>query len=104
MKTSEAETRPDWYYRSIGGYQDNELLALTFLSGKEISKAIHLVYTDPDLKGLPWDSGGGIALFVPKEAVELLKSKGLKFTIDTLLNEEDLSPSEIREMRKKFGM
>ena len=94
---------PRWI-RSYGSYTNEELRAVAFPSVEEIERAIDFIDGESDLKGLPWDSPDGMTLFVPEEAVDLLRSKGLEFKVSELLNRGELLPGELAEMRRKYGM
>ena len=75
---------------SIDDYEDEELIVAEFAKGADTSRAIRVIYSDPDLKGLPWDSPDGLAMFIPRESVELLRGKGLSFGTSELLKSEEL--------------
>lgn len=66
-------------WRHLGAYKNADIRALEFCSRKEFERTIRLCWKDPDLDGLPRDSLDGEMLLVPKEAVALLRSKGLSF-------------------------
>lgn len=102
-KGEENMNYPKWR-RSCGSYQNHELRALTFRSSRLINAAVVLIGSDRDLNGLPWDSPDGRTLFVPKEAVPLLREKGLRFRVSELLTPEGLPADELDKMRVKHGM
>ncbi|MCR4328894.1 MAG: hypothetical protein NUV53_05325 [Patescibacteria group bacterium] len=77
-----------WRGRSMDDYYDEELVAANFLTGNGVSRAISLIYDDPELRGLPWDSPDGLTLFVPHESIDLLRRKGLEFTLSDLKDQE----------------
>lgn len=90
--------------RPYGSYSNAEIRALTFKSIKECDRAIDLLWSDPDLIGMPRHYGNNITMFVPQEAVELFKSKRLKFTVSELVDTNTLSPEQLAERRLKHGM
>ena len=102
-KPMEPRSHQQWT-RRYGSYQSEELRALKCPSVEEFEKAIDLIYSDPDLKGLPFDSPDGMTLFTPVDAVKLLRSKGLKFRASLLLNKRDLAPERLAKMQAKYGM
>jgi hypothetical protein len=77
---------------------------MKFPSIKEIDKAIGLIWSDPELKGVPNDSPDGMSLIVPKETVSVFRSKGLRFKVSELLDLYKLSESRLAKMRAKHGM
>ena len=97
------KSSPQWK-RFIGSYANSELRALKFHSVKEINRAIDLCWEDPYLKGIPRATPDGITLIVPEEAVNFFQAHGLKFTVSPLLNRTELTPEQLTEMRRKYGM
>ena len=94
---------PRWH-RSLSSYPKAELRAVRFRAVKEIDRAIELCWHDPDLLGVPRAIADGKTLIVPNEAVKYFKDQGLKFTVSTLLNREELTTAERAAMRRKYGM
>jgi orotate phosphoribosyltransferase len=90
--------------RSLSTYPKAELRVLRFRSVKEIDRAIDLCWQDPNLIGVPRSIADGKTLIVPQDAVQYFSAKGLKFTVSTLLNREELTTEELADMRRKFGM
>ncbi len=97
------EHSPRWN-RPFSAYTNAELRAVKFRSVKEFDRAIDLLWSDPDLKGMPNRTPDGKTLIVPKEGVAILISKRFKFTVSELLNRDELGPGELAEMRRKHGM
>ncbi|MEX2053202.1 MAG: hypothetical protein WD898_03185 [Candidatus Paceibacterota bacterium] len=79
------EYPPRWT-RRYGSYQNEELVVISLRSIKKLHEVLGLIDSDLELKGMPWDTPDGRSLFVPAEAVKLLRSKGLKFTVSKLAN------------------
>lgn len=94
----------NWWSRPYGAYTNAELRALRFRSVKEIHQAIGLLWSDPDLIGMPRSYGPDKMMIVPEEAVELLKSKRWKFTVSELVDTNTLSYEQLVERRLKHGM
>ncbi|MBI3327802.1 MAG: MerR family transcriptional regulator [Nitrospinae bacterium] len=94
---------PQWK-RSIGSYTNKELRALKFHSVTEVDRAIDRCWEDPNLQGVPRATPDGRTLIVPEEAVRYFQAEGLKFTVSTLLNREELTPEKLAETRRKYGM
>lgn len=94
---------PQWR-RSIGSYTDKELRALKFRSMNEVGKAIDLIWSHADLRGLPRMTPDGITFIVPEEAVKYFEEVGLKFIVSLLANREDIPPERFAELRRKYGM
>lgn len=69
-----------WKHSVITAYRKPELKWLKFRTIKEFERAVDVIWTDNDLSGLPLESPDGKSFYVPAEVVELLRSKGLKFT------------------------
>jgi hypothetical protein len=95
---------PSRWQRSYGSYTNDELRALEFSSEEEIRRAIHLIFSDQDLRGMPGDFVDKHTLIAPKEAVWYFKNKGLNFNVTELVNPEDLTKEELAEARRKYGM
>lgn len=51
-----------------------------FRNGKEVDKAIDVIYSHPALSKLPFDSPDGYELHIDKVAISILKEAGLTFT------------------------
>lgn len=102
-KGMNGSSHPIWN-RSLAAYPNSELRAIRFRSEREIDRAIDLCWSDPDLKGLPRDIADGKTLIVPADAIPYLTKKGLKFTVSTLLDKDDLPPDEFSKMRRAQGI
>jgi len=87
---------PDWKPHLS---QYAELRILAFASDKDLEAAIDLLWTDA-LRTLPHDTPDGKSLVVPVEAVAYFRRAGLRFTEDRVLSMGDLSPEEIRRLRR----
>ena len=94
---------PRWH-RSLRSYPQAALRAVRFRAVKDLDRAIELCWHDPDLLGVPRAIADGKTLIVPNEAVKYFKDQGLKFTVSTLLNREELTTAERAAMRRKYGM
>lgn len=68
---------------------------------KEIDRAIDLLWSDPDLIGMPRHYADGKTMIVPEEGVELLRSKSLKFRVSELVDPNTLSPEQLAERSRK---
>lgn len=79
--------------------QYGELQVLSFKSAKDLDAAIDLLWTD-DLRRLPHDTPDGESLVVPAEAVDHFTRAGLQFKQERVLSITDLSPEEIRRLRR----
>jgi hypothetical protein len=76
---------------------------------KDFDHALHLLYTDPELKGCPFDMPHGRHLCVPTEAAKLIrkKARGLGIRVEKLarvLDSSDLSPEELARFQHDCGM
>jgi hypothetical protein len=103
-KERDLGSNPNWWNRPYGAYTNAELRALKFRSVKEIDRAIGLLWEDPELIGMPRHYAGGRTMVVPQEAVELMKNKRLKFTVFELVDTNTLTPEQLIQRRKKYGM
>ena len=61
----------------LGFYKDKK--ALKFPNYEQRNMAIHLVWHDKELFGLPRNCADGSTMIVPAEAVELFRKKGIEF-------------------------
>lgn len=91
-----ADSVPDWKCH-LGSYPDKQLLR--FASQEDLHAAIDLLWTDP-FRTLPHDTPDGRSIVVPAEAVEHLARAGLKFTATKLRSISDLTPEEIKKLRR----
>src|SRR5438045_770102 len=87
---------PDWkpYLSSY----PNKLL-LRFANKKDLHAAIDLLWTEP-FRMLPHCTADGRSIVVPAEAVDHLARAGMKFTSAKLRSITDLTPTEIRKLRR----
>lgn len=72
-----ASARPNWRH-TISDYGPEEKIALAF-TVEMIDQAISAIWNEPEFKGMPVESPNGSVLFVPKEAVPLLRARGIDF-------------------------
>jgi len=70
----------------------------------EIDKAIDLIWSHADLRGLPRMTPDGITLIVPEEAVRYFTEAGFKFKVFLMANRDDIPPERLAELRRKYGM
>jgi orotate phosphoribosyltransferase len=94
---------PQWK-SSLNHYERSELRALRFDSVDEIDRAIDIIWTMPELLGVPNESPEGLTLIVPAGATEYFKDAGLAVNVDHLLDFSDLSAAELAECRRHYGM
>jgi hypothetical protein len=94
--TAAVQTSPQWK-ASLNAYPDKQLLH--FASKKDLHAAIDLLWT-PAFRTLPHCTPDGRSLIVPAEAVEPLARAGLQFTATRLKSISDLSPPEIKKVRR----
>jgi len=97
------DSSPRWT-RSFDSYSREELRALRFQTREDVYRAIAMTWRDSDLKGVPHDIASEGTLVVPEEAIEYFKAKGLQFEIFKILNDKDIAPKKLAELRKKYGM
>jgi len=90
--------------RPFGNYRTAELRVMKFPNWKESDRATLLCWEDPDLRGVPRRYPDGKQFIVPEEAVALFKAKGIRFKVDTLLDQADLSPERRTELRREYGL
>lgn len=62
----------------------NELVAVRFTTGEEVDRAIDILFDDPRLRNMPWDTPDGYELHLPARAATILKGHGLAFRIHSL--------------------
>ena len=72
---------------------------LTFKTPRDLERAIDLLWTD-DLRALPHDTPDGNSIIVPAEAVAYFAQAGLHFTDERLRSISELSPREIKKLRR----
>jgi hypothetical protein len=87
---------PEWK-PSLNSYPEKQLLR--FANKKDLHAAIDLLWTD-SFRTLPHCTPDGRSIVVPQEAVEHLARAGLKFTATRLRSISDLTPAEIRKVRR----
>jgi hypothetical protein len=87
---------PEWK-ASLNAYPEKQLLR--FASKKHLHAAIDLLWTAA-FRTLPHCTPDGRSIVVPEEAVEPLARAGLKFTATRLRSISDLTPTEIRKLRR----
>jgi hypothetical protein len=87
---------PDWK-ASLSAYPEKQLLR--FASKKALHAAIDLLWTEA-FRTLPHCTPDGRSIVVPEEAVEHLARAGLQFTATRLRSISDLTPSEIKKLRR----
>lgn len=104
QKERELRSIPNWWSHPYGAYANAELRALRFQSVKEIDRAIGLLWSDPELIGMPRHYGDGKTMIVPQEAIELLKRRRLKFRASELVDTNTLTPEQLIQRRRKYGM
>jgi hypothetical protein len=90
---------PDWKCH-LGSYR--ELSALAFASDADIEAAIALLWTE-ELRTMPHDLADGMTIIVPKESVPWFVRAGLKFKIQKVGRQSDLSPEERAQLRREQG-
>ena len=56
-------------------------VALRFRSIRGINKTIDAIWTDPRLRGLPFEFGRSLTMLVPEDAVELLRPRVPPFEV-----------------------
>ncbi len=100
-ESEEMSPKSTRWNRDSGSYSNEEMRVIKFRSIKEINRLIDLCWIDPDLIGLPRDYANGKTMFVPAEAIDLLKAKKLKFTTSKLGNPP---PDELARQRHKYGL
>ncbi|OHA16018.1 MAG: hypothetical protein A3H57_02340 [Candidatus Taylorbacteria bacterium RIFCSPLOWO2_02_FULL_43_11] len=61
--------------------------AIRFSTRRDREKALHLVWHDPELVGLPRDHADGDTLVVPSQSVPLFRKKGIKFRVYKVKNQ-----------------
>ncbi|MCI0639145.1 MAG: hypothetical protein L0Y72_01550 [Gemmataceae bacterium] len=81
----------------LDSYPEKQLLR--FASKEELHAAIDLLWTEP-FRTLPHDTPDGRSIVVPAEAVEHLARTGLKFTATKLRSVSELTPEEIKKLRR----
>jgi hypothetical protein len=75
---------------------------LRFKTREDLERAIDLLWTD-ELRTLPHDTPDGKSLVIPAEAVRYFSEAGLQFTDRRLGSIGELSPAEIRKLRRSQG-
>jgi hypothetical protein len=96
VPTQAAVPVPEWR-ASLNAYPEKQLLR--FASKKDLHAAIDLLWT-PAFRTLPHCTPDGRSLVVPAEAVEPLARAGLRFKATRLRSINDLTPTEIRKLRR----
>lgn len=76
-----------------------EKRVLTFATDEDLEAAIDLLWTD-ELRSLPHETPDGTSVVVPAEAVDYFARAGLRFTEERLRSIGDLSPEEIKKLRR----
>ena len=89
-------TVPEWKCH-LDSYTDLQLLR--FPSKEELHAAIELLWTEP-FRTLPHDTADGTSLILPAEAVPYFARAGVKFTASRLREMSDLTPEEIKTLRR----
>jgi hypothetical protein len=79
-----------------------EQSVLRFQSEEHLEKAIDLLWTD-ELRTLPHNTAGRKTLIIPAEAVEYFTRAGLTFTATRLRSVTELSPKEVKKLRREQG-
>ncbi len=87
---------PEWK-ASLNAYPEKQLLR--FASKKDLHAAIDLLWTAA-FRTLPHCTPDGRSIVVPEEAVEPLARAGLQFTATRLRSISDLTPTEIKKLRR----
>jgi hypothetical protein len=87
---------PEWK-ASLNAYPEKQLLR--FASKKDLHAAIDLLWTVA-FRTLPHCTPDGRSIVIPAEAVEHLARAGLQFTATRLRSISDLTPSEIKNLRR----
>ena len=95
-KTNARDSSPSWK-EHLSSYADKRVLR--FQSAADLDAAIELLWTDA-LRTLPHASPDGESLVVPAEAVPYFTQAGIKFTSTKLRNIGELTPEEIRRLRR----
>jgi hypothetical protein len=79
MNTPVTTNRQRYWKPRLGFYRDRK--ALRFPNNEERVKALHLVWHDDELFGLPRNHADGDTLIVPAEAVDVFRRKGINFVV-----------------------
>jgi hypothetical protein len=69
---------------SMNSTQLKTLVAVRFATGDDVNKALDVLFDDPALRNVPWDSPDGYELHIPKYAEPLLRNRGLDYKLRLL--------------------
>ena len=95
-RARESQT-PVWRH-DLSAYKAGEKTALVLTTIAMLNRAIGVIWNDQEFSGMPVDTPNGEVLFVPKQAVPLLRSKGIKFSEQPII---ESSSGEKRAMHAK---
>jgi hypothetical protein len=84
----------------INGY--DHVQAVTFTTEHALERAVDLFWHDAALKGAPRIHVGDLTIFMPMEAVEILKSAGVDLTHSEVVSDEQ--PLKRRSNRKAAAL
>jgi predicted transcriptional regulator len=91
---------PVWLAR-LGMYP--EKVALRFATDTAFGQGIRLLWSDPELRGMPRDHPDARTLLVPAVAVEVLRGRGLRFDVLPVVSAGDLPAERVSQLRVEQG-
>lgn len=78
-----------------------DLRAIRFSSLTALFAAVDLFHSDLELKGVPRMPIGDDTLFMPSEAIDILRRKGMEFTEMATANPRDFTAKEMSAIRRR---